>query len=213
LGTFDEELSNYAAERFRKEHITVMKRHKVQQVRPFAINVDGEGWVPFGMCVWSTGLASNPLLSSITELKKHEITGSLMTDKRLRVLEQGTNRPLECVWAVGDASVMEGPEMLPATAQVAAQQATYLVKQLNTGGPDEDFKFVSKGSLAYLGDWTAIYDRSKAESGPHTKATGRAAWLIWRSAYFSMAMSSRNMLNIPWYWFTNWIFGRDLSRF
>lgn len=23
----------------------------------------------------------------------------------------------------------------------------------------------------------------------------------------------RDRLNIPWYWFTNWIFGRDLSRF
>ena len=47
----------------------------------------------------------------------------LITDKRLRVLEQGTNRPLEDIWAIGDASVMEGPEMLPATAQVAAQKA------------------------------------------------------------------------------------------
>lgn len=52
------------------------------------------------------------------------------------------------------------------------------MKQLNTGGPDGDFKFVSKGNLAYLGDWTAIYDRSKAESGPHTKATGCAVCFL-----------------------------------
>ena len=47
-----------------------------------------------------------------------------MTDKRLRVLEQGTDQPLKDIWAIGDASVIEGPEMLPATAQVAAQKAT-----------------------------------------------------------------------------------------
>lgn len=98
------------------------------------------------------------------------------------------------------------------------------MKQLNsnTGGPDEDFKFVTRGSLAYIGDWNAIYDRSGAESGPQTKATGsvpnmfthgpcdvltsrvilplsirRVAWLMWRSAYFSMAMSPRNMYVVP----------------
>lgn len=37
--------------------------------------------VPFGMCVWSTGLAANPLLSSITELKKHDKTGSCVFAK------------------------------------------------------------------------------------------------------------------------------------
>jgi NADH dehydrogenase FAD-containing subunit len=47
----------------------------------------------------------------------------LMTDKRLRVLKKGTDQPLWDVWAIGDASVMDGPDVLPATAQVAAQQA------------------------------------------------------------------------------------------
>ncbi|KAF8323703.1 NDE1, mitochondrial external NADH dehydrogenase [Clavulina sp. PMI_390] len=215
LGAFDEELSRYASERFRKEHITVKRQHRVQRVRPFAIEVEGEGWVPFGMCVWSTGLAPNPLLRSISELKKDERTGSLITDGQLRVLREGSNEPVEGVWAIGDASAVEGPEILPATAQVAAQKALYLVKHLNNGkkAQTKDFKFISRGNLAYLGDWTAIYDASKAGTGPQTRATGRTAWLIWRSAYVSMAMSPRNMLNIPWYWFTNWIFGRDLSRF
>lgn len=47
-----------------------------------------------------------------------------MTDGRLRVLKKGTDQPLWDVWAIGDASVVQGPEMLPATAQVAAQKST-----------------------------------------------------------------------------------------
>lgn len=30
--------------------------------------------VPFGLLVWSTGLAPNPLIKSISEAKKHEKT-------------------------------------------------------------------------------------------------------------------------------------------
>lgn len=33
-----------------------------------------EGEVPYGMLVWSTGLAANPLIESITELKRNEKT-------------------------------------------------------------------------------------------------------------------------------------------
>lgn len=46
-----------------------------------------------------------------------------MTDGRLRVLKKDTDQPVRDVWAIGDASVVEGPEMLPATAQVAAQKS------------------------------------------------------------------------------------------
>ncbi|KAF8333046.1 FAD/NAD-P-binding domain-containing protein [Cantharellus anzutake] len=203
LGTFDESLSRYATEKFKSDGIEVKSKHGVEEVKPV---------VPFGLCVWSTGLAANPLISSLTELRKDKRTGSLITDKKLRVVDDKTGKSLAHVWAIGDASVIED-DPLPATAQVASQKAMYLVKCLNKGKQADGFKFHFRGSLAYVGDWKAVYDRSTAESGPQTKAKGRIAWLLWRSAYFSMAMSPRNMLNIPWYWFTNWIFGRDLARF
>lgn len=96
--------------------------------------------VPFGLCVWSTGLAPNPLIQSITEFKKHGKTGSyacplpslpsstensgfpsLITDKHLRVLDpEGQHRPN--IWAIGDAAIIDG-QPLPATAQVASQKA------------------------------------------------------------------------------------------
>ncbi|KAH9848660.1 pyridine nucleotide-disulfide oxidoreductase-domain-containing protein [Lenzites betulinus] len=70
-----------------------------------------------------------------------------------------------------------------------------------------------RGSLAYIGDWEAVFDRTKAARGPKGKETGRLAWLLWRSAYFTKTLSVRNKILVPMYWFMNWIFGRDLSRF
>jgi NADH dehydrogenase FAD-containing subunit len=96
---------------------------------------------------------------------------------------------------------------------VANQKAKYLAKKLNKIVKDQDspkpFVFQNQGSLAYIGDWfvsyntkelgssplpfrRAIYDRSSAEKGIKTKESGRVAWLLWRSAYFTMTLSWRN---------------------
>jgi NADH dehydrogenase FAD-containing subunit len=120
------------------------------------------------------------------------------------------------VYAIGDAAMIEDVR-LPATAQgassdhymapliwltvaacyapVANQKAKYLTKKLNKtikGKEHTDpFTFHNAGTLAYLGEWQAIYDRTKAEN-MKTKEAGRLAWLLWRSAYFTRTLSIRN---------------------
>lgn len=78
---------------------------------------------------------------------------------------------------------------------VANQKAKYIVKKLNKlikdKKHDEPFVFRNAGSLAYLGGWQAIYDRSKTDR-VKTKEAGRLAWLLWRSAYFTQTLSIRN---------------------
>ncbi|EIM87464.1 FAD/NAD-P-binding domain-containing protein [Stereum hirsutum FP-91666 SS1] len=217
LGSFDSGLAEYAEKKFKRDGITLMTSHHVERVESGRMFIKEKGEVPFGLLVWSTGLAPNPLIETISpeEYKKHPKTGSLFTDDNLNILRaDGTPDP--DVWGIGDAAMIEGVA-LPATAQVANQKAMYLHKKLNTIVKDKEhitpFEFHNKGTLAYLGDWKAIYDRSHAESGPQTKETGRIAWLLWRSAYFTMTVSLRNKILIPIYWFLNWIFGRDLTRF
>lgn len=107
---------------------------------------------------------------------------------------------------------------------MANQKAKYLVKKLNKIVKDQKhtkpFEFHNQGSLAYIGNWLvlrhliysvhdsmgrhrrAIYDRSNAES-IQTKESGRFAWLLWRSAYFTMTLSLRNKILVPTYWFMN----------
>ena len=73
------------------------------------------GEVPFGMLVWSTGLAPNPLVGAISGVKKHPKTSSLVTDNSLNLIrEDGTTNP--DVWVIGDAGTIEDAP-LPATAQ------------------------------------------------------------------------------------------------
>lgn len=98
---------------------------------------------------------------------------------------------------------------------VANQKAFYVTKTLNDLAKgktptEEQFNFKDNGSLAYLGDWKALYDKSK--SGGDT-ATGSAAFLLWRSAYFATTLSIRNKILVPFFWFMNWAFGRNIARF
>ena len=122
----------------------------------------------------------------------------------MNVIMQRTDVPDPDVFAIGDAATI-ADEPLPATAQVANQQAKYLARRLNrlirTDRDDaKPFVFQNAGSLAYVGDWEAIFDRTKAARGPKGKETGRLAWLLWRSAYFTKTLSVRNKILVPVYW-------------
>jgi NADH:quinone reductase (non-electrogenic) len=165
-------------------------------------------------------------------IKDHK-TGGIVTDDHLRVRISAQDAPekdavndpktspagstiLPDVFAIGDCAVIER-EALPATAQVASQQAKYLAKALNKyDGPGTDavarakpFRFRNLGTLAYLGSWRAILQSESLFEG----LTGRLAWVLWRGAYITRSMSIRNKIMVLVHWFMTWLFGRDISRF
>ncbi|KAI0316210.1 FAD/NAD(P)-binding domain-containing protein [Amylostereum chailletii] len=230
LGSFDAGLARYAEHKFRRQGIHIKTSHHVDKVEAGKLFVRQQGEVPFGLLVWSTGLAPNSLVQSIDGLMKDErkkrqvvIPGhGLLTDAYLNVLRPD-GIPNPDVWAIGDAAQCDGAP-LPATAQVAMQKAKYLSKQLNKmarGGSavDEDaepdpFEFKNQGALAYLGSMSAVYDRSQAASGPKRSGSGLFAWLLWRSAYVTRTVSMRNKILIPMYWyavFVPWKFSSPMS--
>ncbi|KAK1640367.1 pyridine nucleotide-disulfide oxidoreductase-domain-containing protein [Colletotrichum phormii] len=204
------------------------------------IQEHGEEEVGAGIVVWSTGLMQNPLVQTLMKkelrnpnavvaaaadgegqsasggemvnILRAERSGGIVTDEHLRVrLDDPKNEGavLPDVYSMGDCSVLEG-QTLPATAQVASQQAKYLAKALNkaAAGPEgKPFKFRNLGAMAYLGSWRAIHQSSADE------LKGRAAWILWRCAYLTKSMSVRNKILVPVYWFITWVFGRDISRF
>jgi NADH dehydrogenase FAD-containing subunit len=71
--------------------------------------------VPFGLLVWSTGLAPNPLIESIDTIRKDGLRGSLVTDEYLNV-QRNDGSIDKRVWAIGDAAMIDS-NPLPATAQ------------------------------------------------------------------------------------------------
>ncbi|KAI0795504.1 NDE1, mitochondrial external NADH dehydrogenase [Abortiporus biennis] len=215
LGSFDRGLQDFATKKFNREGIQLLTKHHVERVEAGKLFTKEEGEIPFGMLVWSTGLAPNPLVQAITDVEKNPKNHSLITSNHLNVISKETGIPNPDVFAIGDAAMMK-EHPLPATAQVAYQKAKYMTKKLNALSKDQQhlnpFEFRNAGSLAYLGDWQAVYDATEVEH-VNTSGAGRTAWLLWRSAYFTRTVSIRNKILVPVYWFMNWIFGRDLSRF
>ncbi|UNI14175.1 hypothetical protein JDV02_000832 [Purpureocillium takamizusanense] len=237
LPMFDQSLANYATEMFRRQGITVKTEHHLQRIRREGDHLmlkakELPEEVGAGVVVWSTGLTQNPLTSlllgreidGLGKIAKDPRTGGIVTDEHMRVqLEplqakvstapsaaESPTTPLPDVFAVGDCTAVKGRNY-PATAQVASQQAAYLAKQLNKGEANSSssapFKFRNLGTMAYLGSWRAIHQSGKDE------LKGRAAWILWRTAYLTKSMSIKNKIMIPVYWLITWLFGRDISRF
>ncbi|KAK7205435.1 pyridine nucleotide-disulfide oxidoreductase-domain-containing protein [Myxozyma melibiosi] len=219
LGSFDDKLSSYAETYFTRQHINIRTGVSVQEVGPDSLRVKNEKGedevMKYGLLVWSTGLAPNPFVQSMDGVVKDK-RSSLVTDDELHVMRapkdtNGTETADPDIYAIGDCAQIRG-QVLPATAQVASQKAIYLAKELNKEGRaagdlvHSPFKFKNRGIMAYLGGWRAIMQGDAA-------ITGRTAWLLWRGAYLSMCVSFKNKILIPTYWFANWIFGRDISRF
>ncbi|KAH0291488.1 FAD/NAD(P)-binding domain-containing protein, partial [Aureobasidium sp. EXF-3399] len=206
----------------------------------YTLELQEEGEVGVGMVVWSTGLMMNPFISKSLakpytipissaavetpsdakswNISTHPRSGGIMTNDRLRVIMQPSDQAkvggkvngraiINDVYALGDCAIMEN-SAYPATAQVANQKARWLAKQLNRDTIDSNaFTYKDLGVMAYVGNWNAIMQSSGGD------VSGRVAWLIWRGAYLAKSVSWRNRILIPTYWFVNWLFGRDISRF
>ncbi|CAO1639175.1 unnamed protein product [Sympodiomycopsis kandeliae] len=110
---------------------------------------------------------------------------------------------------------------LPATAQVAAQQGTYLAKKLNKLSDksamtdDEEvyrpFNYTNLGSLAYIGN-AAAFDIPFLPESIQSFAGGLIAMYMWRSFYLSEQVSTRTRMLLLNDYIRRGIWGRDISR-
>ncbi|KAK5173599.1 uncharacterized protein LTR77_002280 [Saxophila tyrrhenica] len=228
LSMFDEKLSKFAMNHFKREGIDIKTSHHVEELRKgspvavqqesniseaddscYTIKLKEEGEIGIGMCVWSTGLMVNPFVQKALDgkVKRDEKTGGIMTNERLQVKDSEDKGLVPNVYALGDCAVLEGTAY-PATAQVASQKANWLAKRFNKGDIERSkFTYKDLGVMAYVGNSNAILQSSG------TDISGRVAWFLWRSAYLAKSVSWRNRILIPVYWAVNWLFGRDVSRF
>ncbi|CAO3592042.1 unnamed protein product [Absidia cylindrospora] len=110
---------------------------------------------------------------------------------------------------------------LPATAQVAAQQGSYLGRYLNVLSSKNDdqgktthavlpFDYHHLGTLAYLGN-TAVGEFNTGTPGGFKMLGGLWALYLWRSVYWSEQVSLRTRLNLSVDWSKTALFGRDIS--
>lgn len=144
-------------------------------------------------------------------IEKNSKTGAIIVDDHLRVQlqtkvpESEPGREPEAplfraylgdVFALGDNANVRGA-IMPATAQVAAQQAAWLAKRMNNSTVAmQSFTFKNMGVMTYLGE-----SKGLVQTGGGSGIQGYLAWLVWRGAYLTESVSWRNKVLIPTYWY------------
>jgi NADH:ubiquinone reductase (non-electrogenic) len=115
LSTYDRKISNYTAETFKRNGIDLVLNSRVQGVSSDSVTVvDNDGNVtelPFGACVWATGIAMHPLIKQLQERLpegKQNHFRSIITDEYLRV----RGAPDNSIFALGDAATIEQQKAL-----------------------------------------------------------------------------------------------------
>ena len=200
LNSFDAVLSAYTMRLFQRQRIEVRTGSLVTKVEKNRIRLKDGTVIPCGLIVWSTGVGATPLIRDLSFEKDRD---RLVTDDFLRTLSS------ESIYALGDCATIRGKN-LPATAQVAQQQGTYLAKALGRiarGRAVPEFRYKHLGMLAYVGSNRALADLSSF------KGRGFSTWLFWRSAYLTRLVSLKNKILVAFDWGKAFVFGRDISRF
>eukprot|EP00168_Porphyra_purpurea_P001374 TRINITY_DN1168_c0_g2_i13.p1 TRINITY_DN1168_c0_g2~~TRINITY_DN1168_c0_g2_i13.p1 ORF type:complete len:704 (+),score=229.18 TRINITY_DN1168_c0_g2_i13:269-2113(+) len=237
LTAFDETLQGAAMENFESSNVEVVLNARVVNIGPTMITLKDGTEVDYGMAIWAAGNGTTPLVKSlITSIPDQAgARGRLRIDDWLRV-KGATN-----VFALGDAACNDDDPM-PATAQVAAQQAAYaarllnrdyclsceipeassprkgLSKLINGSGEDGDKMRVAK-PFQFLSLGLLAYigrDRALAQVELGKKKiflSGAATRLLYDSVYATKQVSFRNRVLVLVDWAKTKVFGRDLSQF
>ncbi len=174
-------LSAYAQEQLAAKQIRVLTQSLVAAVTPAGVQLRDGREVRADITVWAAGVKAPAWLGSLG-LETSRIN-QLKVDANLRCLGQDN------VYAMGDCAACDGGEgrTLPATAQVAHQQAQWLAGELSarlSGGAQPAFAFKPQGMMVSLGKHTAVGSLA-AIVGPKRDyyVEGRGAKLIYASLY------------------------------
>ncbi|EFN54551.1 hypothetical protein CHLNCDRAFT_58189 [Chlorella variabilis] len=168
LGAFDRQLSEYTASHFMREGINVQLGTMVRSVGEGALTVTRNGnkteeKLPFGTCVWATGIAMHPLVRGLKEQLQRQLedvqnsrTG-VVVDGHLRV--KGTNGT---IFAMGDAAVTHQDKSVEDAAKLFAEADTNKDNRLSR---DEVTGLLKKAGKRYpqMGELAAMLEEGVLE--------------------------------------------------
>jgi NADH dehydrogenase len=133
--------------------VTVRLNASVTRVTAEALVLKGGEEIPCDLKVWASGITGLSVAGQLGfQVNKNR---QILCDSFLRCED------VEGIYALGDCAAVLDPKtgnQLPATAQVAHQQAAYLVKVIassHQGGSVAPFKYRPMGSLVSLGPQSA----------------------------------------------------------
>lgn len=167
LANSDPSTSAFAMSALKRFGVKVRLNAGVERITAEGLILKGGEFVPCTMKVWASGVIGRPLAATLDGLKVDR-SRRLICDDHLRC--QG----VDDIYALGDCALVLDPDTqrpLPATAQVAHQQADYLGKQLATPPPAEasrPFVYRPMGSLVSLGTAPAAGELPRTSRSPIT---------------------------------------------
>lgn len=119
LNTFDERISEFAEQKFRRDGIEIKTGCRVLEVGKKSIVMKEKSSgkkveVPYGMAVWSTGIGTRPVIADFMNQIGQSDRRALVTDEWLRV------KGCEDTYALGDCATIEQRKLLEDVAYIFA---------------------------------------------------------------------------------------------
>ena len=170
-----------------------------------------------GCLVWAAGIGARPLVKKLAKSLGQTDMRGLKVDENLRV------KGADSVYAIGDAALSG----FAPTAQVAAQQGKHIGRAIRDG-EDSKFDYNHAGSLCCLGSdngiaqllapagstqfnvWDALGAPQVGNNGDERALTGKPAFVLWRSLYWTKLLSLNSRLSLASDWLSAKLNGRDV---
>jgi NADH dehydrogenase len=193
LSGFPEKLSDYAKTALEKLGVTVVTNEAVESIDAKGVVVAGRR-IDAGTVIWGAGIKASPAGGWLGAALDRAGRVPLNPDLSVKGVAD--------VYALGDMASTPDDKgtPLPALAQVAAQQGSYLgralVRNLADGKPMPPFKFHNRGNTAIVGRHAAVFDFGWVQ------LKGRFAWLMWAliHVYLLVGFDNRLRVSLQWLW-------------
>jgi NADH:quinone reductase (non-electrogenic) len=155
VAALPEKISERVASKLVDLNIKLLLSSRVQAVTKASVKLQNGDTVGAELIVWTAGIVASSALKSIDHLEFGTL-GRLKVKPSLQSLDDPS------IFAIGDAAECQwaGTDtFLPPRAQVASQQAVFMVKQIKriqAGQQLRDFQYVDRGSLVALSHSSAV---------------------------------------------------------
>jgi NADH dehydrogenase len=202
LSALPERVSTETTRLLRNLNIDVLTAERVTEIQKHAVLTASGKNLPADLVVWSAGIRAPDVLATLGLPVNRQ--GQVIVSQTLQT-EIDSN-----IFAFGDCASCPSSETgkpVPPRAQVAHQQATFLIKSLRkhlAGKPLPQFNFRDLGSLVSLGRFSAVGNLMGNLIGGSLFVEGIVARLLYTSLYrmHIMALSGvwRMMLDTLVHW-------------
>lgn len=158
------------------------------------------------------GIGARPLVKKLAKSLGQADLRGLIVDETLHV------KGAEGVYAIGDAALSG----FAPTAQVASQQGKHVGRAIRDG-TDSKFVYNHLGSLCCLGSnngiaqlpssfnvWDELSAAPVGKNGDEVALTGKPAFVLWRSLYWTKLLSNSSRLSLSSDWMKAKLQGRDV---